>query len=181
MGQSYGKHGERTAAKRSGDGHKQLQQVLAEQADFHPNSAVAVIVMDAQIQGREAVFSIGADNVEEIGLFASQFLATPDDPLVAKSKLVTVAEAMLIRSFPESLNIEYKQFPRKDAPALVKELRAAGISHLGVEIDVSQNMALISHPDRGGPPSKRIRFAVNLETGERETLSTSTPLAWQAE
>ena len=180
VGQAYGQGGERTAAERIGQGHKQVQQVLSEVADFYPSAAVAVIVMDAQVQGREASLSVGPDNREATASFVSRFLATPDGPLVEQSKLVTVAEAMLIRSFPEAQNIQYKHFPLKDAPALVTELLTAGISHLGIQIDVSESFALIRYPESEKAPANQLRFAVNLRTGAREALSTGSPMAWRA-
>lgn len=181
IGQAYGKHGERTAAERISQGHKTAQQVLAETMDHHPNSAVGFIVMDAGIQGRELSGSIGPDNVEEMKRLLAQFLDQPEGPLVDKAKLITVAEAMLIRFFPEAKNIEYKEFPKKDAPALVRELRKSGISHVGVHMDVRQSMALIQHPDPDKRPGRELRFGVNLSTGEPETLQTSAPSAWRVE
>lgn len=178
IGQSYGKNGERTAAERIGQGHKTVQQVLAEKMAHYPNADVALIVMDAHVQGREAAFTISPDNFHEIARFAAQVISVPDGPLVDQAKLVTVAEAMLIRSFSSTRNIQYKNFPLKDAPALVNELTAAGITHLGVQINVSQSMALLEHPDAGAPPAAVLRFGVNLATGERQTPSTSSPIAW---
>ncbi|MDJ0355671.1 hypothetical protein, partial [Paenarthrobacter sp. PH39-S1] len=178
IGQSYGKDGERTAAERIGEGHKTVQQVLAEKMAHYPNVDVALVVMDAHVQGREASFSIGPDNIDEISQVFTQMMSEADGPLMDRAKLVTVAEAMLIRSFPTTRNIQYKNFPLKDAPTLINELTAAGISHLGVQIDVSRSMALLEHPDEGKSPSAHLRFGVNLSTGERETLSTTSPLAW---
>lgn len=180
IGQSFGKEGERTAAERISQGHKTIQQVLAEVGDLRPNSAVAFVVIDAQVQGREMTFSIGPDNVGDVSALVSQFMAMPDGPFADQAKLVTAAEAMLIRSFPNTRNAQYKHFPLKDAPALVQELLDAGITHLGVQLDVSQSLALLQHPDEGHEPQAQLRFAVNLTTGKRETLASSSPLTWQA-
>lgn len=92
VGQSYGKQGERTSAERIGEGHKQVQKVLAEVADYHPNAAVALIVTDTKVQLREASFRVGSDNVEELARYMLNFMAEPDGPLVDESKLVTVTE-----------------------------------------------------------------------------------------
>lgn len=181
IGQSFGKEGNRTAAERIGQGHKTVQQVLAEVGDLRPNSAVAFVALDAHVQGREMTFTISPDNVEDISALASQFMAEPHGPLVDKGKLVTAAEATLIRSFPHARNSQYKDFPLKDAPALVQELIDAGITHLGVQLDVSQSLALLQHPCEGYEPQARLRFAVNLTTGARETLQSSAPLTWQAD
>lgn len=181
VGQSFGKSGERTVAERIGEGHKTVQAVLAEVVDYNAGAAVAIVVMDAQVDRRESSFSIGADNSDAVFEHVKQFMSTPDGPLGDKAKLVTVAEGMLIQAFPDARNRQYKSFPRRDAPALVKELMAAGISHLGIEMDVSQSLALVRHPDPGEEPSRQLRFAVSLETGERETPSTSAPLAWRAD
>lgn len=181
IGQSFGKEGERTAAERIGQGHKTVQQVLAEVGDRRPNSAVAFVVLDAHVQGREMTFSIGPDNVGDISALVSEFMAKPDGPLADQAKLVTAAEAMLIRSFPNARNAQYKHFPLKDAPALVQELIDAGITHLGLNLDVSQSLALLQHPDEGHEPQTQLRFAVNLTTGRRETLTSSSPLTWQAD
>lgn len=181
IGQSFGKQGERTAAERIGEGHETVQRVLAQVGDLYPNSAVALIVLDAAVQGRELSGSIGPDNGEEIARMAMQAMTEPEGPLVDQAKLVTVAEAMLIRSFPETRNKQYESFPSKDAPALVAELRAAGVTHLGVQLDVSRSLALLNHPDRTRAPQERLRFAVNLATGARETLDTTAPLSWQAD
>ena len=181
IGQSYGKHGERTAAERIGEGHMRVQQVLAEVADHHPSVAVAVIVMDAHVSGREMMLSVGPNNDDGLAERMQQFMTEPDGPLADQAKLVTAAEAMLIRSFPAARNDQYKDFPVKDAPALICELREAGISHLGVQLDVSRSLACIRHPDADKPAAQILRFAVNLETGARETPRTSAPLAWQAD
>lgn len=178
VGKSFGHHGERTAVERIAPGHEHVQQILADTIDYHPNSAVALIAMDAQIHGREATLSFGPDNAEELWQYVAQFMAEPDGPLVDRDKLVAAAEAMLIRSFPEARNRQYKEFPLKDAPTLVGELLAAGISHLGVQIDVSQSMALIKNPNQGDRATDFLRFAVNLKTGQPEMLPTDSPLSW---
>lgn len=180
VGQSYGKRGERTSAERIGDGHMQVQRVLSEVADHHPHAAVALIVMDAQVDTRESSFTVGPDNHEELAQHFVQFTTETEGPLIDESKLVTAAEAMLIRSFPGTRNKQYKRFPVQDAPSLVGELLAAGISHLGVQLDVSQSLALVQHPDPDREPSSLLRFAVNLKTGLQETLSSSSPMSWQA-
>lgn len=178
VGKSYGDHGERTAAERVASGHEHVQQILAETIDYYPNAAVALIAMDAQIHGREAALSIGPDNAGELGQYIARFMAEPDGPLVDRSKLVAAAEAMLIRSFPEARNKQYKEFPMKDAPTLVDELLGAGISHLGVQIDVSQSVALIKDPSHGDRATDFLRFAVNLRTGGPDALPTDAPFSW---
>ena len=181
IGQSFGKRGERTAAERIGGGHETVQRVLAEIGDLYPNSAVALVVLDAAVQHREVVGSIGPDNWEEVARMAEKAMLEPDGPLMDPAKLITVAEAMLIRSFPETRNKQYKMFPSKDAPALVAELLAAGVTHLGVQLDVSGSFALLEHPDKARAPKDKLRFAVNLTTGSREALRTTSPLTWRAD
>lgn len=180
IGQAYGKEGERTAAERIGQGHEKVQQILAEKVAHYPNADVALVVLDAHVQGREVSGSIDLNNSEEIAQLFAQAATEPEGPLADHGKLVTVAEAMLIRSFPELRNIQYKEFPLKDAPSLVNELTTAGLTHLGVQIDLSQSMTILVHPDEGKPPTRFLRFGVNIKTGERETLSTTSPLSWQA-
>ncbi len=179
VGQSYGKHGERTSAERIGEGHEHVQRVLAEVSDHHPGAAVAIIVMDAEVQLRDAVGDVRSDNAEELARYFFQFMTDRDGPLVDKSKLVTAAEAMLIRFFVDARNRQYKDFPTKGAPTLVGELVAAGISHLGVQVDVSQSLALLQHPDPERAASALLRFAVNLKTGKEETLPGGG-LTWEA-
>lgn len=179
IGRAYGKNGERTAAERIGAGHKTVQQVLGEMAAYYPYRDVALILLDVNVQSREASFSLDSENFQDLARLLLQFVSEPDGPLIDLAKLVTAAEAMLIRSFPDARNQQYKGFPRRDAPSLVSDLLEAGITHLGVQLDVSRSFALIQHPDEGREPSERLRFAVNLETGMRETLKTSAPLSWQ--
>lgn len=179
IGQAFGKGGERTSAERLGQGHEKLQDVLAKVQDFNPNAAVAVLVMDAHTQGREAAFKISPENLEDISQYFERFMAEPDASLVEQSKLVTVAEAMLIRCFRPNCNKQYLDFPIKDAPAIVRELIAAGITHLGVEIDVRESFAYLHPPQSDRSPKQLLRFAINLETGEPETLDTTSPLSWR--
>jgi hypothetical protein len=179
IGQAFGKVGERTAAERLKEGHETLQKVLSETMAYHPNVEVAVMVMDAHVERREASFTLTTHNIEQMAKLATRVISEPEGPLVEPAKLVTVAEAMLIRAFPRARNIQYKNFPNKDAPALVNELITAGISHLGIQLDISLSMALLEHPDEGEPPSHLLRFGVNLATGDRETPTTSAHLSWK--
>lgn len=180
IGQSYGKQGERTAAERINEGHEHVQAELARIMDSHPNQAVALIALDANVQGREIVGTIDETDLEGLSNYLGQAISQPEGPLVDEKKLVTAAEAMLIRSFPDLRNKQYENFPLKDAPSLVGELTEAGISHLGVHLDVSQSLALLQQPDDSQAPSAVLRFGVNLKTGADETLQTSAPLSWRA-
>lgn len=177
IGQSYGKAGERTAAERIGAGHKQVQQVLAEVADLYPFSAVALLAMDLKILRQELSFTLSPENPMAAAEAIGEFMTTMDGPLEPR-KLVTAAEALLIRSFPEARNEQYKDFPKADAPALVAKLQDAGVSHIGIEINLTESMAMIQQLDPRDPPAEHLRFAVNLATGDPETIATSSPLAW---
>lgn len=181
IGQSFGKAGERTPAERMSEGHEKVQQVLAEVSDRRPNSAVAFVALDARVQGREVEFTLDPDNIEDTSALAAQFMTEPDGPLFDQRKLVTAVEAMLIRLFPRARNKQYKQFPLKDAPTLVHELTGSGITHLGLELNVSKSLALLQHPSEDNEPTDRLRFAVNLTTGAQETPQSSAPFTWQAD
>jgi len=86
---------------------------------------------------------------------------------------------MLIRSFPEARNKQYKEFPLKGAPALVTALREAGVTHVGVQLDVRGAVALIQHPDASKEASQLLRFDAELESGESGTFPNEAPLTWQ--
>lgn len=180
IGQSFGKAGERTPAERIGQGHATVQSVLSRTISHRLNSAVAFVVLDAHVQGVEMTLSLGPDNVQEMSARAARLIAQPEGPLVDRHKLVTVFEALLIRSFPAARNQQYKRFPLKDAPQLVEELLEWGYTHLGVRLDVSQSLALLRHPNPAQRPQSVLRFGVNLRTGEYETLPEGPPISWQA-
>lgn len=177
IGQAYGRDVRKSAVKRLADGHEDLQQVLAEVNDHHRNSDVGVILMDAQVQGRELFGSIGQDGNEELVRLATNLITAPDGPLKDRGLLIDAAEAMLIRYLQPKMNEKLKEFPLKDRPGLVNPLLAEGVTHLGVQIDLTASDAILYDPIAGTSKSHH-RFAVNLSTGEREVAGDS-PLAWQ--
>lgn len=171
IGQAYGRDVRKSAVKRLADGHEDLQKVLATVNDHHRNSDVGVILMDAQVQDRELFGSIGPDGNEDLARLAANLMETPDGPLEDKALLIDAAEAMLIRYIQPKMNEKLKQFPIKDRPGLVKPLLAEGITHLGVQIDLTASDAILHDPIAGTWDSRH-RFAVNLSTGEREVQAT---------
>lgn len=177
IGQAYGRDVRKSAIKRLADGHEDLQKVLAEVNDHHRNSDVGVILMDAQVQGRELFGSIGKDGNEELAQLAANLVTNPDGPLKDTGLLIDAAEAMLIRYLQPKMNEKLKAFPLKDRPGLVEPLLAEGITHLGVQIDLKASDAILHDPISGTSKSHH-RFGVNLSTGEREVAGNS-PLAWQ--
>lgn len=176
VGQGYGRDKRRSAVERLNSGHEHFQQVLAGINDFHPDSDVAVILIDADVQGRELSFSLRPDNVTSMSAPIAKLMARPDGPLIDPKVNIDAVEAMLIRLFQPPENTKLKGFPLRDAPSLVAELREEGITHLGVELDIAKSNALLVDP-MTGVAAPRHRYSVNLETGRREAASNA-PLAW---
>lgn len=158
IGQAYGRDVRKSAVKRLADGHEDLQQVLAEVNDHHRNSDVGVILMDAQVQGRELFGSIGQDGNEELVRLATNLITAPDGPLKDSGLLIDAAEAMLIRYMQPKMNEKLKEFPLKDRPGLVNPLLAEGVTHLGVQIDLTASDAIFHDPIAGTSKSHH-RFA----------------------
>lgn len=177
VGQAYGRDVRRSAVKRLADGHKNLQRTLAMVNDHYRNSDVGLILMDAHVQDRELNGSVGSgDNDETISRIV-KFLTSMDGPLEDKGLLIDAAEAMLIRYFQPWMNDKLKEFPLKDRPGLVGPLLDEGITHLGVQIDLTKSYAILYDPVVEVSTSHH-RFAVNLSTGHRETPG-DLPLSWR--
>lgn len=177
VGQAYGRDTRISAIKRLADGHEHLQKVLACVNDYYRNSDVGVILMDAHIMGRELYGTVGPDNAEELGKLAAGMFGKPDGPLDDQGLLIDAAEAMLIRYLQRAENKKLKEFPLRDRPGLVEPLLGDGITHLGVQIDLSESFAVLQDPATQDV-KQRQRYAVNLRTGERE-IASNTPLGWQ--
>ncbi|WP_311243068.1 hypothetical protein [Microbacterium sp. WCS2018Hpa-23] len=177
IGQAYGRDVRKSAVKRLTDGHADLQKALAAVNDHHRNSDIGVVLMDTHVQGRELFGSIGQDGNEELARLAANLMTAPDGPLEDKALLIDAAEAMLIRYIQPKMNEKLREFPLKDRPGLVNPLLAAGITHLGVQIDLTASDVVL-HDPIAGTSNSRHRFAVNLSTGERDVAGDS-PLAWR--
>lgn len=105
--------------------------------------------MDAHVQGRELFGSIGPGGNEEFARLAANFMMSPDGPLKDEGLLIDAAEAMLVRYLQPKMNEKLKEFPVKDRPGLVKPLLAEGVTHLGVQIDLTASDAILHDPVAG--------------------------------
>ncbi|GIG26913.1 hypothetical protein [Cellulomonas denverensis] len=178
IGQAFGRKKRRSAVKRLADGHEKLQRVLSEINDLYRTSDVGVIVTDARVHGRELNLTLGPGNADEFAQATVDFMTMSFGPLENEGLTIDAAEAMLIRYFQPRLNDKLREFPLKDRPGLVQPLLGAGITHLGVHLDVAQSRALLADPVTNEARSRH-RFAINLATGERETPASNAPTAWR--
>lgn len=178
VGQAYGRDTRRSAIKRLTDGHDHLQAILARVNDHYRNSDVGVILMDASVPTWEMSGTVTAENAEELSKLSLAMMgSSPRGPFHSEALLIDAAEAMLIRYLQPVENKKLKEFPLKDRPGLVESLVRDGITHLGVQIDLSQSFAVLQDPVTN-EVKQHHRYAVNLRTGDREVASNSL-LSWQ--